>query len=120
MKIALTWPQTSLLFLFKGFLIHHSPCKETTILELELCLICIKTRVVIIALHKYNSSTGVGGNFFPSAEGCYIWSVWANVREQKLLARGIQPAGGFPHLAEERGERSLDTAGHVEAIIHLN
>lgn len=59
--IARTWPQASLLFLWKAFLIHHHPCEETTILEP--CLTCIKT-LVIIALHKYNSSTGVGGNNF--------------------------------------------------------
>lgn len=116
--IARTWPKASLLFLWKAFLIHHHPCEDTTILEP--CLTCIKTRV-IIALHKYNSSTGVGGNnFFFSAEGCYVWSVWANVREQKSLARGIQPAGGFPRSAEERREGSLDTAGRAEAIIQLN
>lgn len=72
-------------------------------------------------VHKYNSSTGVRGNiFFFSTEGCYVWSVWANVREQKLLARGIQPAGGFPHSAEERREGSFDTAGYAKAITQLN
>lgn len=54
------------------------------------------------------------------ADGCYIWSVWANVREQKSLLRGIQPAGGFPLSAKEKREGSLDTAGCAEAITLLN
>lgn len=60
-------------------------------------------------MYKYNSSTGVGGNifFFAFAEGCYIWSVWANVREQKSLPRGIQPAGGFPLSAKEKEKEAL-------------
>lgn len=43
-----------------------------------------------------------------------------SVGEQKLLARGIQPAGGFPLSAEERREGSFDTAGCAEAFIQLN
>lgn len=43
-----------------------------------------------------------------------------SVREQKSLARSIQPAEGFPCSAEERREGSLDTVGCAEAFIQLN
>lgn len=33
--------------------------------------------------------------------------MWANVREQKSLARGIQPAGGFPLSAKEEEKEAL-------------
>lgn len=33
--------------------------------------------------------------------------MWANVREQKSLPRGIQPAGGFPQSAKEKETEAL-------------
>ena len=72
---------------------------------LGLCPSCIKTHDLLPCLsltHKHNSSTGVGGNIFFSAEGCYVWSVWGKCERTKML--GFQPAGGFPRSAEERRE----------------
>lgn len=120
MTITLIWPQASFT---RVFLIHHNPCEGTTILGP--CLTCIKTHVLLLCLsliHKHNSSTGVRGNiFFFSLQKDVTFGVCVvSMREQKSLARGIQPAGGFPRSAEERREGSLDTAGCAEAFIQLD
>lgn len=59
--------------------------------------------------------------YFFFAEGCYIWSVWANVREQKSLPRGIQPAGGFPCSAKEKEREALiQLAAQKQLYCHIN
>lgn len=66
-----------------------------------------------------HKSTGVGGNIphhCLSLQKDVSWEcVWANVKEQRSLAKSIKRAG-LPHSAEDRREGGLDTAGCTEAM----
>ena len=78
------WPQASL---WKGFLIHHYHCEETTVLEL--CLSCIKTHCPVWALHTNTIHQQVWEEiFFFPAEGCYVWSVWGKCERTKVAGKG--------------------------------
>lgn len=109
MAITRIWPQASLLFLWKGFLIHHYPCEETTILGP--CLSYIKTHVLLPCLsltHKHSSSTGVRGNVFfsLSREGCYVWSVQGKCGRTKVAGKGHSACRRISSLSrgKERGK----------------
>lgn len=121
MTITLIWPQASVLFLWKAFPFTTTHVRKllfwarASVVQRDMLLPCLSL------IHKHNSSTGVGGNFFFSLQKDVTFGVCGvSVREQKSLARGFQPAGGFPHSEEERREGSLDTAGCAEAFIQLN
>lgn len=78
----------------------------------------IKTRVVAAPSELYTQHQQVWEEIFSppvSLQKDVSWQcVWANVREQKFLATGIERAG-LPRSAEETREGSLDTAGCAEA-----
>lgn len=100
LMITLIWPQTSLLW--KGF--PHSPpsmwgnCYFGFVPRLYKGVLFLSLSFI----HKHNSSTGVGGNIFFSAGGCYVLSVWGKCGRTKVAGEVLwgcrREAGGAETL----------------------
>lgn len=111
MTITLIWPQASVLFLWKGFLIHQHPCEETTILGQ--CLRCIKTHVIALS-EPYTQTQFInrcGKNFFIfSLQRDVTFGVCGvSVREQKVAGEGHSVCRRIPPLSrgKKRGKPAV-------------